>query len=57
MWTAGYRHGGEAWHVLISATTGQVVGRRPYSAWKIASLVGSVLAVVAVLIGAIVVSR
>lgn len=57
VWTAGYRHGGKAWHVLINATTGQVHGRRPYSAWKILVAVGVGVFVVAGVVAAIAVGR
>jgi len=52
-WTAGYRHKGKAWHVLINATTGEVVGERPYSAWKITVTIAVVVLVLAALAGAI----
>ncbi|MEV0648087.1 hypothetical protein AB0I28_22760 [Phytomonospora sp. NPDC050363] len=53
VWTAAYRHGGRAWHVLINGATGEVLGRRPYSAWKILATVGVAAAVVAAVIVAV----
>lgn len=57
VWTAGYRHGGKAWHVLINAATGEVHGRRPYSAWKIFIAVTIAILVVAGIVAAIALNR
>ncbi len=52
VWSAAYRYRDRTWRVLINARTGEVIGKRPYSAWKIAGLVlliAGVAAVVALL--------
>lgn len=48
VWLAAYRYRDRAWQVMINARTGEVIGERPYSAWKIAGAVIAVLAVLAV---------
>jgi DNA-directed RNA polymerase subunit RPC12/RpoP len=45
-WLAAYRYDNQAWRVMINARTGEVIGERPYSKWKI---VGAVLAALVVL--------
>jgi hypothetical protein len=45
-WLAAYRYRDKIWRVMINARTGEVIGERPYSAWKIT---GAVLAVIALL--------
>jgi DNA-directed RNA polymerase subunit RPC12/RpoP len=47
-WLAAYRYRDRAWRVMINARTGEVIGERPYSAWKIAGAVLAVLTVLAV---------
>ncbi len=49
-WLAAYRYQDRAWRVMINARTGEVIGERPYSPWKIA---GAIIAVLAVLIVAV----
>ncbi|MEO1248331.1 MAG: primosomal protein N' (replication factor Y) - superfamily II helicase [Pseudomonadota bacterium] len=45
IWMATYRYGGKPYRFIINGQTGEVVGERPYSAWKIAAAVavGAVL--------------
>lgn len=50
VWTLAYRYRGKLYSILINARTGEVNGQRPYSAWKIASLVAAILAVVLVIV-------
>ena len=45
VWVAAYRYRGESYRVLVNGRTGEVVGERPWSAWKIA-LAGAAAAVV-----------
>lgn len=49
-WLAAYRYHDRAWQVMINARTGEVIGERPYSAWKIA---GAVMVVLIVLCAAL----
>jgi predicted RNA-binding Zn-ribbon protein involved in translation (DUF1610 family) len=48
VWLLAYRFGEKPYHVFVNASTGEVQGQRPYSAWKIAF---TVLAVVAIVVG------
>ena len=50
LWIATYVYAGKQWQVMVNANTGEVVGRRPYSAWKITLAVLVGLAVAAVLV-------
>ena len=50
LWIATYLYGGRTWQVMVNANTGQVVGRRPFSAVKIAVAVVVALLVVAALV-------
>jgi DNA-directed RNA polymerase subunit RPC12/RpoP len=43
VWLAAYRYNDRAWRVMINARTGEVIGERPYSPWKIAAAVIAVL--------------
>jgi DNA-directed RNA polymerase subunit RPC12/RpoP len=36
VWIAAYVYAGKTWNVVINANTGEVIGDRPYSKWKIA---------------------
>jgi DNA-directed RNA polymerase subunit RPC12/RpoP len=56
-WLAAYHYRDRTWRVMINARTGEVIGERPYSAWKIAGLVIAVLAVLAVVIALYSLSR
>jgi hypothetical protein len=55
VWLMSYRHGEQAYRVVINAVTGQVFGERPWSAWKI--LGAATLALVAVLLILLVTGR
>lgn len=41
IWMATYRYGGKPYRFIINGQTGEVVGERPYSAWKIAAAVAA----------------
>ncbi|MFO0809625.1 MAG: zinc ribbon domain-containing protein [Gemmataceae bacterium] len=43
VWLASYRYNGQLYQILVNARSGEVVGRRPYSTWKIASLVFAIM--------------
>ncbi|GAB3864248.1 hypothetical protein GCM10028801_33090 [Nocardioides maradonensis] len=57
LWIATYVFAGKTWQVMVNANTGEVVGDRPYSPWKItfATIVGLLL--LAAIIAAVVLSR
>ena len=46
VWIAAYRYRGRAFRFVVNGQSGQVVGERPWSAWKIAFavLAGLILA-------------
>jgi hypothetical protein len=46
VWSAAYAYRKKTWRVLVNARTGEVVGERPYSFWKIAGLVALIAALV-----------
>jgi DNA-directed RNA polymerase subunit RPC12/RpoP len=48
VWLAAYQYRNQAFQVMINARTGEVIGQRPYSVWKIAGAVLAALAVLAV---------
>ena len=50
IWVASYRYFDKAYHILVNARTGQVVGERPWSWVKIGSLVLFLLALLAVIL-------
>ena len=47
VWLLAYRYRERVFQVLVNASTGEVDGERPYSAWKIATAIiaGTLLAV------------
>ena len=47
VWIAAYRYRGEAYRFIVNARTGEVIGERPYSAWKIAAAITAALILVA----------
>jgi len=55
VWISAYRYHNKVYRFLVNARTGEVQGDRPYSAWKIASLVVGIL--VAVLVIGLIASR
>ncbi len=48
VWVAAYIYAGRTWQVMVNANTGEVIGERPYSKWKVAFAVLGALVVVAV---------
>lgn len=44
VWILAYRYSDKTYQVVINARTGEVIGTRPYSFWKIASFVAAILA-------------
>ncbi len=49
VWLAAYRFDGKVYQTMVNARTGEVVGDRPYSVWKIAAtVVAGIMVVVAV---------
>lgn len=54
VWIATYLYGGKPFQVLVNARTGEVVGQRPWSAWKITLAVLAALLVVAAIVWAVV---
>ncbi len=53
VWIACYVYAGKNWQVLVNGATGKVTGERPYSAFKIAVAIVTVLLVVLVVIALI----
>ncbi len=50
VWTSAYRYRGKLYSILVNARTGEVIGERPWSAWKITGLVLAILAAVATVV-------
>ena len=50
IWIAGYRYGGKPYQFLVNGQTGEVVGKAPWSFWKIFFLVFAILVVIAIAI-------
>jgi hypothetical protein len=57
VWLACYLHAGRTYQVMVNGRTGAVAGERPYSAAKIAAVVGAVLAVIAAFVIALVLAQ
>jgi len=51
VWLAPYRYREKLYRIVINARTGEVVGTRPYSIWKIALLIIVILAAIGAAIG------
>jgi len=49
VWIGAYRFQSKIYQVVVNARTGEVQGERPYSAWKIAALVGAILLILAII--------
>jgi hypothetical protein len=45
LWVSTYRYNRKVFRVIVNARTGEVVGDRPWSGWKIAGVVMTILAV------------
>jgi hypothetical protein len=50
VWIAAYLHAGKSWQVLINAATGEIIGKRPFSAGKIIAAVAAVIALIATIL-------
>jgi DNA-directed RNA polymerase subunit RPC12/RpoP len=50
VWMAAYRYRDRVWRVMVNARTGEVIGERPYSPWKIAAAVLAALVVLGVVL-------
>ncbi|MDO5648171.1 zinc ribbon domain-containing protein [Paracoccus sp. (in: a-proteobacteria)] len=48
IWTAAYRYNGKSYRFVVNGQSGQVMGERPYSVWKIAAAIIAALLVAAV---------
>lgn len=46
IWLAAYRYNGKVYQLLVNGQTGEVVGKAPWSVWKILALVAAILAIV-----------
>jgi ribosomal protein L37AE/L43A len=57
VWVVAYIYAGKSWQVLVNGRTGEVIGSRPYSWWKISFAVLAALAVIAGIVVALVVSH
>jgi predicted RNA-binding Zn-ribbon protein involved in translation (DUF1610 family) len=51
VWLAPYRYREKVYRVVVNARTGEVVGTRPYSFWKIFLLVAAIIAAIAIAAG------
>lgn len=49
VWVAVYRYRDRVFQILVNGRTGEVVGHRPWSFWKIASAIGIVLFVIGII--------
>ena len=54
VWMAAYKYNGKSYRFLVNAQTGEVQGERPWSVWKIASLV---IVIAALALGALYLSN
>ena len=57
VWIATYLYGGKSFQVLVNARTAEVVGQRPWSAWKIALTVLAGLALVGAIVWMVLASQ
>jgi DNA-directed RNA polymerase subunit RPC12/RpoP len=57
VWIAAYLYAGKSYQVMVNAHTGEVVGQRPYSAWKIIGAITIALLILAVIITLVAVGR
>jgi DNA-directed RNA polymerase subunit RPC12/RpoP len=48
VWLVCYVYAGKTWQVVVNGCTGEVIGDRPYSRWKIAAVLAALAAVAAV---------
>jgi DNA-directed RNA polymerase subunit RPC12/RpoP len=50
IWIAAYRYNGKPYQFLVNGQTGEVVGKAPWSIWKLAILVLTILAVIGAIV-------
>lgn len=50
MWVSAYRFNRKLFRVLINGRTGELIGDRPYSRWKIGSLIAILLIIVGIIV-------
>jgi len=50
IWLAAYRYNDKLYQIMVNARTGEVVGDRPYSPWKIAGAVFALLLAIAMIV-------
>ena len=53
MWVANYHYQDKLFHILVNGSTGKVSGERPWSFWKIFSLVMAILIAIGLIVGLI----
>jgi ribosomal protein S27E len=51
VWISAYRFNNKQYQVMVNAQTGEVLGDRPYSVWKISATVLAVLATIGIILG------
>ncbi len=51
VWLAPYHYRDKTYRIVVNARTGEVVGTRPYSVWKIVLLVLAILAAIGAVVG------
>lgn len=57
IWISAYRHRGKVYRFLVNGRTGEIQAERPWSVWKILSLVAGVLLLGAAIAGIIALTR
>ena len=57
VWIAAYLYAGRSYQIMVNAHTGEVVGKRPYSVWKILAAIVTAILVLTVIIVIIAVGR
>jgi LSD1 subclass zinc finger protein len=57
LWVSTYRYNRRVFRVIINARTGEVLGDRPYSAWKITGLVCTILLIAGIIATVIALTR
>ena len=57
VWIAAYLYAGKTFQVMVNAHTGEVVGQRPYSVWKILSAIVAAVLLIAAIITVFVLAR
>jgi len=51
VWISAYRFKNKQYQVMVNAQTGEVLGDRPYSAWKITATVLAVMTIISIILG------